>query len=412
MKKNTDFIVKKNVDYKLFFTVLLLIIFWMIMISSVSVYSSFRVTNIMAEAWLIDKAYNYFYVFRNIMHVIISLVWLWIIVKVKYSFFEKYYKHIFWFALTLLIIVLILWATYKWAKWWLTIPWIPFNIQPTEFLKLALVIFFAAFLKKYKWYLQDFKQGYIPFMIFLGLVVLLVWLQPDFGTIMVIVPVSIIMYFYAWINIKHLLITIALWFLMIISIYAAWDYDKQTWKNLNTLWYITQRIDNFLADNEEAINNKTINYQTEQALIAIGSWWFTWLGFWWSIQKFWYLPEVQWDFIFSVIIEELWFIWWLVLMSLYVYIWYRWFYIASRVSDAFAQYVAIWISSRILIQAFINIWVNLNIIPLTWITLPFISYGWSSLLSLVFWLAILLNISRYVDDTKQYARVNRKKFMF
>jgi len=403
---------KKNVDYKLFFIVLFLIIFWMIMISSVSVYSSFRVTNKMAEAWFIDSAYNYFYVLRNIWHVIISMIWLWIIVKIKYTFFEKYYKQIFGFAIMLLITVLILWATYKWARWWISIPWIPFNIQPTEFLKLALIIFFASFLKKYKWHLQSFNNWYLPFMTFLWIVVLLVWLQPDFWTIMVIVPVSIIMYFYAWINIKHLLVTIILWFLMIFTIYSIWDYDKKTGKNLNTLGYITQRIDNFLADNEEAINKKKINYQTEQALIAIWSWWFTWLWFWWSIQKFWYLPEVQWDFIFSVIIEELWFIWWLILISLYMYIWYRWFYIASRVSDLFAKYVAVWISSRILIQAFINIWVNLNIVPLTWITLPFISYGWSSLLSLVFWLALLLNISRYVNDKKQFERVNRSKFMF
>lgn len=403
---------KKNVDYKLFFTVLFLIIFWMIMISSVSVYSSFRVTNLMATKWFITEAYNYFYVLRNIVHVIISMLILWIIVKVHYWFFEKYSKHIFWFAVILLIIVLIIGATYKWARWWISIPWVPFDIQPTEFLKLSLIIFFAAFFKKYKWYLQSFKEGYLPFMWFLWLIVLLVWLQPDFWTIMVIVPVSVIMYFYAWMNPKHLLVTILLWFFLILSIYTAWDYDKVTRKNLNTLWYITQRIDNFLDDNEKAINNKTINYQTEQALIAIWSWWFTWLGFWWSIQKFWYLPEVQWDFIFSVIIEELWFIWWLVLLWLYLYIWYRWFYIASRVSDLFAKYTAIWISSRILIQAFINIWVNLNIIPLTWITLPFISYWWSSLLSLVLALAILLNISRHVGDKKQYERLNRRKFMF
>jgi cell division protein FtsW len=403
---------KKNVDYKLFFTVLVLMIFWMIMISSVSVYSSFRVTNIMANNWYIEQAYNYFYVLRNIWHVIISLVWLWIIVKMNYSTLEKYSKHIFWFAIILLLIVLIMWATYKWATWWISIPWIPFNIQPTEFLKLSLIIFFAAFLKKYKWLLHNFKKGYIPFMTYLWIVTLLVALQPDFWTIMVIVPVSIIMYFYAWMNKKHLLWTIWLWIALILSVYTAWDYDKETWKNLNTLWYITQRIDNFLANNEDAINNKTINYQTEQALIAIWSGWFTWLWFGSSIQKFWYLPEVQWDFIFSVIIEELWFVWWLILISLYMYIGYRWMYIASRVSDLFSKYVVIWVSSRILIQAFINIWVNLNIVPLTWITLPFVSYGGSSLLSLVFWLAIVLNISRDIDSKKTFWRLDRKKLMF
>jgi cell division protein FtsW len=252
----------------------------------------------------------------------------------------------------------------------------------------------------------------MSFMFFLGIVVLLVWLQPDFWTIMVIVPVTIIMYFYAWMNIKHLLWTFWLWMLLILSVYSAWDYNKETWKNLNTLWYITQRIDNFLADNEESIKNKTINYQTEQALIAIWSGWFNWLWFGWSIQKFWYLPEVQWDFIFSVIVEELWFVGWFILISFYLYIWYRWIYIAWRVKDLFAQYVTIWITSRILIQAFINIWVNLNVIPLTWITLPFVSYWWSSLLSLVFWLAIVLNISRNVDSNKWFSRKEKRKLMF
>ena len=403
---------KKNVDYKLFFTVLFLMIFWMIMISSVSVYSSFRVTNIQAWNWYIEEAYNYFYVIRNIWHVIISLIWLGVIVKLNYTLFEKYSKQIFWFAISLLLVVLIMWATYKWARWWISIPWVPFNIQPTEFLKLSIIIFFAAFLKKYKWYMHDFKKGYIPFMWFLWLVVLLVALQPDFWTIMVLVPVSIIMYFYAGINIKHLLWTFAIWMVLIFWVYSAGDYNKETWKNLNTLWYITQRIDNFLANNEESIKNKTINYQTEQALIAIWSWWFTWLWFWASIQKFWYLPEVQWDFIFSVILEELWFVGWLILISLYLYIWYRWIYIASRVNDLFAKYVTIWVSSRILIQAFINIWVNLNIVPLTWITLPFISYWGSSLLSLVFWLAIVLNISRNIDSKKGFSRIEKRKFMF
>ncbi len=384
----------------------------MIMISSVSVYSSFRVTDLMVKKWFISEAYNHFYVLRNIAHIIISFLCLWVIVKIYYSFFEKYSKYFFWFSLILLVIVLIMWMSLKWARWWINIPWVPFTIQPTEFLKISLIIYLAAFFKKFKWLLSDFKNWFVPYTMIIWVVLLLVWLQPDFWTIMVIVPVSIIMYFYAWANIKHLLLVFVIWTIFTLLIYSAWDYDKTTWKNLNTLWYITQRIDNFLADNKEAIKNKTINYQTEQALIAIWSWWFNWLWFWQSIQKFWYLPEVQWDFIFSVIIEELWFIWWLIIILIYLYIWYRWFLIASKIKDMFAQLVAVWISSRILIHAFINIWVNLNIVPLTWITLPFISYWWSSILSLMIWLGILLNISRYTEDKSQFSRLNRNKIMF
>ncbi|MDD2871339.1 MAG: putative peptidoglycan glycosyltransferase FtsW [Candidatus Gracilibacteria bacterium] len=403
---------KKNVDYKLFFTVLFLVVFGMIMISSVSVYSSFKLTDKMVSNGLIESSYNYFYVLRNIGHVIISMVLLGFIVKINYTLFEKYSKNIFYVAIGLMLFVLIMGMSLKGAKGWISIPGIPFTIQPTEFLKLALIIYLAAFFKKFKGYLESFKRGYIPFMTILGGVTLLVALQPDFGTIMVIVPVSVIMYFYAGMNPKHLLTTIGIGCLLLITVYSIGDYDKETGKNINSLGYITQRIDNYLADNEEAIKNKTINYQTEQALIAIGSGGFKGLGFGGSIQKFGYLPEVQGDFIFSVVIEELGFIGGLVLMSLYMFIGYRGFYIASRVPDLFAKYVSIGISSRILIQAFINIGVNLNIVPLTGITLPFISYGGSSLLTLAIGLAIQLNISRYIDSEQQFSRLNRKKFMF
>lgn len=403
---------KKNIDYKLFFSVLSLVIFWMIMVSSVSVYSSFRVTDLQAQKWYIDEAYNYFYVIRNITHVIVSLIILWIIAKIKSSVFEKYSKHIFWFTIFLLIVVLWLGMSLNWAKWWIAIPWIPFTIQPAEFLKIWLIIFLAAFFKKYYSFLSDFKKWYLAFMWIVWSVLFLLWMQPDFWTIMVILPVSVIMFFYAWMNIKHLAITIFLGFFLLFSVYSIWDYDKVTWKNLNDLGYITQRIDNFMADNEVAIKNKTINYQTEQALIAIWSWGFNWKWFGWSIQKFGYLPEVQWDFIFSVIIEELWFLWWTIILIIYMYIWYRWLYIASRVKDKFWKFAAIWFSSRILMQAFINIWVNLNIIPLTWITLPFVSYGWSSLLSLMIWLGILLTISRDVDEFDLSSRREKTKVMF
>jgi len=402
----------KSVDYKLFFAVLLLVIFWMIMISSVSVYWSFRVTNIMANAWKIDNPYNYFYVLRNIWHVLISFILLAVVVKIPYTLFDKYSKYFFSISLILLIIVLISGMTLKWARWWINIPGIPFTIQPTEFLKFAIIIYLASFFKKFQKLLHTFKDWFIPFSIIIWSVLILVWLQPDFWTLMVIIPVSIIMFFYAGANIKHLLIILIGWILFSILIYWAWNYDKVTGKNLNKLWYITQRIDNFLADNKQAIKTKTINYQTEQALIAIWSWWFTWLWFGNSIQKFGYLPEVQWDFIFSVIVEELWFIWAFWLLSIYIFIWYRWFRISSRVKDPFAKYVAIWISSRILLQAFINIWVNLNIVPLTGITLPFVSYWWSSLLSLMLWLALLLSISRDANQKSKFSRLSRKKFMF
>ncbi len=400
----------KPVDYRIFFTALALMIFGMIMISSVSVYGSFRVTSAMANAWYIESAYNHFYVIRNIVHVLISCAVIAIGVKIPYTYYEKYSRQIFSFALVLLIIVLMIWQNYKWATWWISIPGVPFTIQPTEFLKFGVIVFLAAFFKKYKKYLHTFREGFLPFALILWVIILLVWAQPDFWTILVVVPLSCMMFFIAGANVRHLVLLTVLWAVLASSVYLAGDYDKATGKNLNTLGYITQRIDNFLSDNEEAISNKTINYQTEQALIAIGSWWFTWLGFGQSIQKFWYLPEVQWDFIFSVIVEELGFIWALTLLSMYLYIGFLWLRIAKYSMDPFAEYAAFWVTCWIVLQAFINIWVNLNIVPLTGITLPFISYWWSSLLSLSLGLALLLSISRHVDRDAYYKKWKRKRY--
>ncbi len=382
------------------------------MISSVSVYSSFRVTNLMAKAGSIKEAYNYFYVLRNISHVIFSSIILLFVVKIPYTYFEKYAKYILGFAILLLVTVLVIWPSWNGAKWWITLPFIPFTIQPVEFIKLSIVIYFAYFLKRNRSKLHTFSDGFVPFLVTLWFVVGLVWMLPDFWTILVIVPLAFILFFVGGANPKHFLSIIVIWCLFAVSIYGIGKYDKSVPDSRNKLSYITDRIDNFLANNKEAIKNRTINYQTEQALIAIGSWWFSWLWFWQSIQKFWYLPEVQWDFIFSVIVEELWFMGAFVLMSMYLYIGYRGFIISRYVGDLFAKYVAIGISSWILIQAFINIWVNLNIVPLTWITLPFVSYGWSSLLALMIGLWVLLNISRYMEEPKETRISKRKKLLY
>ena len=390
----------KQVDYKLFFTVFTLIIFWMVMISSVSVYSSFRVTSILEKSWAIAEAYNSFYVIRNITHVIISIILLFFLVKIPYKYYEKYSAKIMIWASSLMLFVLFFWTTWNWATWWINIPWLPFAIQPVEFLKIWVIVFLANYFKKKKDKMHLLEEWFVPFFILLCFIVILLWAQPDFGSIMILVPVMVMMFFVAWWKVKYLLSFIIAWFILLLSVYNYWKFDKNYPEQKNKLSYITARIDNFLADEKETIKNKTINYQTEQWLIAIWSWWFFGLWFWNSVQKFWYLPEVQWDFIFSVIIEELWFVWWLVLLWFYSFIWYRWYYISYYSPDLFAKLTSFWLTSWILVQSCINIWVNLNIVPLTWTTLPFVSYGWSSLLALTVALWLLLNISRYIDETK------------
>ncbi len=388
----------RNIDYKLFFTIFALIIFGMIMISSVSVYPSFQVTSKMVAAGKLDSPSNSFYLFRNLSHVFMSLLVFVFVVKIPYHWFEKYAKHIFVWSLLFLLVVLFVGETYNGAKGWITIPFLPFSLQPAEFLKGALVLYFAYFLKKKKKDILDFREGFIPFIVTLGVMVILLGLQPDFWTILIIVPMAVLMFYVAGGQIKHLLVTGLIATLIPISVYMVGSAHETGKKN--SLTYISDRLDNFFTTNKNAIQNDTINYQTKQGLLAIGSGWFFGLWFWKSVQKFWYLPEVQGDFIFSVISEELWFFGVFILIWTFLFIAYRGIYIAVRTEDSYGKYVAIGITSWIIIQAFINIWVNLNIVPLTGVTMPFVSYGWSSLLSLMVWVGILLNISREIDYEK------------
>lgn len=370
------------------------------MISSVSVYPSFKVTSLMVASGKLQDPNNHFYLIRNISHVFIGLLAFAFVAKTPYSVFEKYSKHIFLSSLVLLVAVLFVGVTYNGAKGWINVPFLPFSLQPVEFAKLWMVLYFAAYLKRKKAVISDFSNGFVPYMWLLTFVIFLLALQPDFWSILLIAPVAVWMFFVAGGNIKHLWISALVAIVFATSVYVIGKTSSNS-----KVAYISQRVDNFLSDNKTSIQNQTINFQTKQGLIAIGSGWFFGLWFGMSVQKFGYLPEVQGDFIFSVIAEELWFLGVLILLSVFWVIGYRALNIGMRSEDLFARYCAVGIALWLLIQAFVNIGVNLNILPLTGVTLPFVSYGGSSLLSLLIWMGVLLNISKHVKNstTKSYA---------
>ncbi|MDD2487804.1 MAG: putative peptidoglycan glycosyltransferase FtsW [Candidatus Gracilibacteria bacterium] len=405
----------KNIDYPLFFVVFSLVVFGMIMISSVSVYPSFKVVSLLPKDSMFVKYFpNAFYFFKSLTHTFISILLFILAAKTPYKFFEKYAKYIFGATLMFLFIVLIIGVTYNGAKGWINIPFMPFSLQPAEFLKLGVVIYLAYFLKRKKSDISDFKNGFMPFIFIIGIIIVLLGLQPDFGTILIVVPISVILFFIGGGNIKHLGVIFLSGILFAGTIYSMGKVVSGG--SRNTFSYITERFDNFMSDNQTSIQNKTINFQTEQGLIAIGSGGYFGLGFGKSIQKFGYLPEVQGDFIFSVIAEELGFFGVLILVLLYLFIAYRGFFISSNVTDPFGKYLAAGITTWIIVQAFINMGVNLNIVPLTGITLPFVSYGGSSLMSLMIGIGILLNVSRDVNfETMKHSNskfFQRKKVMF
>ena len=397
---------KKSIDTTLLFLVMGLVIFGMIVISSVSVYPSFKKTTT-----ALTQGYNYYFLVRNITHVIVWVLLMTFFSKFTYSFFEKYSKYILFWVYFSLIAVLLFWKKLNGATGWIDIPWLP-SIQPVEFVKIGLLIYLAYFIKRKKSLLSHFQDGFIPYFLIAWWVFLLLALQPDFWSVLIIAPVIIALYFVWGGNIRYLWISFLTCILGVVSVYgigkmtSGWEKSK--------LSYISTRIDNFLQDNHTLFTNTDTDgkdYQIKQWLIALGSGGFFGLGFWKSIQKFGYLPEVQWDFVFSVIVQELGSFGWSVLLLVYVFIIYRWYTIARAVKDPFGKYLAFGISTLILVQVFVNVWVNLNVIPLTGVTLPFVSYWGSSLISLMVAVWILLNISRYMEYTpkSQYSLGNKRR---
>ena len=134
-------------------------------------------------------------------------------------------------------------------------------------MKLGLILYFASFLKKKKQHIGELFDGSIPYIALLCVIIFLLVLQPDFGSILLITPIAIGMLFAGGGNVKHLVVVILIAALGALSVYAIGKSGDGTSK----LGYITQRIDNFLSDNKTSIQNQSINFQTKQGLIAIGS---------------------------------------------------------------------------------------------------------------------------------------------
>lgn len=398
---------KKDVDTSLAIIVLILLFFGMVMISSVSVYPSYLRTLDYVQKGILDEPNNSYFVVRSIGFVIIWVIAMSLVSKIPYYLYEKYAFRIFGASFFFLLAVYIphLWKTYNGARWWIDIPWLP-SIQPVEFAKLGLIIFLAFFLKKRSSVIGRMKEWFLTYFAYVGAIFFLLALQPDFGSILILSPVVLSMYFIGKWNSKYVLYGILAAFLGALLVYG---FGKTPIGSALKVGYISSRIDNYLRPSKQIAESfRTGNQkqsdkdlQLRNGFIALGSGGFLGLGFGSSIQKFGYLPEVEWDFIFSVIVEELGFRWWTFIIIMYLLLAHRWYMISRWVKDSFGKYLAFGITTLFIVQAFINIGVNLNVIPLTGVTLPLVSYGGSSVISLMIAAGILLAISRHVEIKPQ-----------
>ena len=295
--------------------------------------------------------------------------------------FKTWRKYAFWILVAGIILnILVLFpeigVKHNGARRWIYLG--PLSFQTSEILKLGFIIYFAALAAKMKERMSTFKLGLLPLLALLGISGLLLLGQPDTDTFLMLVASGVAIFLVSGGKWKHIFI------LLLIGIVGLTFLAF-------TRPYVMSRINTFLHPGEESYGS---GYQIQQSLIAIGSGGVFGRGFGQSVQKFDFLPEPMGDSIFAVQAEEFGFVGASALILLFVFFLSRGLKIASNTVDPFGRLLVVGLVIMITAQAFVNIGAMLNVLPLSGITLPFVSHGGTSLFITLLEAGIILSVSK------------------
>lgn len=352
-EKSFSSFLNNPIDFTLLITILLLLSIGLIMVLSAS-----------SPSALSESGNSYSYFSKQLIFAVIGIFAMLFLSKIDYRFYQKFYKHAWVVAFILLALVLVAGKTVNGAKRWIFVTE-TLSVQPSELVKLLMIIFYAGVLVKNRDTLDKYFKGFIKSMILLAPIIGLLLLEPHFSASIVIIGICSIMMIMAGCKLKHFLLTggivgvPALIFLIIKEPYRL------------------QRVVTFLDPWKYATDE---GWQVIQSLYAIGSGGLFGVGLGESKQKFLYIPEPHNDFIFSILGEELGFIGCAVVLILFaIFIW-RGVLIAMRAPDMFGSLVAIGITALVAIQVIINVAVVTSSMPATGMPLPFFSYRRNSII--------------------------------
>jgi cell division protein FtsW len=318
-----------------------------------------------------DPAY---FALRQGLWLLLGMGAMWGLTRIDYTVLRRFTIPLMGLALALLIAVLLFGQEVLGAQRSL----LNGSIQPSELVKLIAVIYIADWLASKGEKIRDTGYGLIPFAVLIGAIAGLILLQPDFGTTIVVVAVAGMMFFLAGADILQILAGLVVSSATLLMLILNSPYAQE-------------RITSFIETWKDPAQ---ASYQVQQALIAIGSGGLFGLGPGASRQKFGYLPVPHTDSVFAVLGEELGLVGALIVLALFAFLAYRGFRIALHAPDTFGMLMAAGLTCWITIEALVNIAVITGTLPLTGIPLPFISYGGSSLLSLMAAVGLLQSIAR------------------
>ncbi|MFQ3545881.1 putative lipid II flippase FtsW [Halobacillus rhizosphaerae] len=365
----------KSYDFTLLFAPLALVAFGTVMIYSASmVYAPVRY-----------GVSSDFFLIKQLQWVVIGLILMLFVSIVPYRHWQRLAK------LSVLLMVILLAGLFLFgeninhATSWYDLKFMKF--QPSEFVKIGLIIYLSAVYAKKQQYIGNFNKAVLPPLILTSFILGLIVLQPDIGSAAVIGFIASIIIMCSGIRWKHILLLVT----VTVAIVVIGGSQMVT----------PERLERFTGAYQPFQSPDSQGYHLIQSYVAIGTGGLFGEGIGQGVQKLGYLPEPHTDFIMAVIAEELGFVGVAITVGLLALIVLRGLYISWKCKDAFGALMALGISSMIAIQAFINLGAMSGLLPITGVPLPFVSYGGSSLLIMMISVGILNNIARKVKSSEQ-----------
>jgi cell division protein FtsW len=359
---------KGSPDFMIFLTVLLLLGIGIIMVFSSSQYASYY-----------QYHDSFHYLRRQFINSLIGIGAMIFVMKMNYQKLKVFAKPALIISFLLLLVLLIdgIGIVRKGSTRWLGVG--SMQIQPSELVKVTMVMYLALFLSERQHLMKSFRKGFLPPLGIMGVACALIMLQPDLGTAMALAGTTVVMLWSAGAKKTHLALLIVFGIILVLLARFLAPY----------------RMERFIAFLDPWKDPQDTGFQTIQSLLAIGSGGLAGVGLGYGRAKMFYLPERHTDFIFANLCEELGFIGGATVIILFLLFVWRGLKVAVSFPESFGSLLALGVTSMVGIQAIINLGVVTGSLPVTGITLPFISYGGSSLLFSLAGIGLLLNVSRY-----------------
>lgn len=356
-----------------------IIVFWACL-SLLSVYSATRTLE-----WKLDKNSGY-YLMKQFFELGLGFATIFFVHRLNYAKFARWSKILFVISIPLLAYTLFFGVELNQGSRWISIPGAGRTIQSSDLAKMAIFLYLSYQLSKKQADIKSFKKGFLP-LLWPTIVICVLIAPANLSTALLLFAACFMLFFIGRVSVRHLALFMSV---ILVSVLLIFFVSKVTGSGRGATW--EKRIENFLGGGDE-----DDNFQVKQAKIAVANGKLFGKGPGNGEAKD-ILPHPYSDFIFAIIVEEYGLVGGMVLIGMYMLFLWRSILIFRRCPYAFGAFLALGLSFTLVFQALINMAVNVNLLPVTGLTLPMVSMGGSSILFTSISIGLILSVSRYVDE--------------